>query len=405
MQEHILIGRIAGLVIFRVPEFGTRASFTIEGAGRYPVVCAVEGDVAREFIARYCEGDEVGVRGIYEPRPSTAAANTPWVARFRVQAVVKEVRLAAWGVSQISELREAPAGTPLESDRPPTTAVLTVARTTSRKFMRDWSVGQIPRLRRVARSRAADGRPGHAHGTVPPTAKQQYQIATLEGCTRVKLAQSMDPNDSREEGMRLELTLAYDEATQHPAAATPGTALGPPKEVLEGTNRAATLRRLKAVQLLALPALFFLTGGAMTEAQELLAPVLSPQPRGATSAATQGIEKLRQRPITQSPRDTASLPLIGSISAGSDIRPFLSASVPADVTRAALRRAWSVDPAIRDFIGLSENSWDFNAASGVPGFGSLTAEDARRLLARVMDEKESLHVARPLPRSPRRQGR
>jgi len=59
------------------------------------------------------------------------------------------------------------------------------------------------------------------------------------------------------------------------------------------------------------------------------------------------------------------------------------------LTRAALRRAWSVDPAIRDFVGLSENSWDFNALGGVPGFGSLTAEDARRLLARVVGEKEA----------------
>jgi hypothetical protein len=87
MQGHFFTGRIAGLVIFRVPEFGTRASFTIEEAGRCPIVCAVEGDVAREFIARYCEGDTIAVRGIYEPRPSTAAANTPWVARFRVREV------------------------------------------------------------------------------------------------------------------------------------------------------------------------------------------------------------------------------------------------------------------------------------------------------------------------------
>jgi len=91
------------------------------------------------------------------------------------------------------------------------------------------------------------------------------------------------------------------------------------------------------------------------------------------------------------------LPPIESISAGSDIRPFLSTGVPADLTRAALRRAWSTDPMIRDFIGLSDNSWDFNAASGVPGFGSLTAEDARRLLARVMEEGESLHAAAAAP--------
>jgi hypothetical protein len=98
---------------------------------------------------------------------------------------------------------------------------------------------------------------------------------------------------------------------------------------------------------------------------------------------------------TQSLFDPASLPPIESIGAGSDIRPFLTVGVPADLTRAALRRAWSADPAIREFIGLSENSWDFSAVGGVPGFGSLTAEDARRLLARVPGETEALDPARP----------
>jgi hypothetical protein len=97
----------------------------------------------------------------------------------------------------------------------------------------------------------------------------------------------------------------------------------------------------------------------------------------------------------QSLFDSTSLPPIESIGAGSDIRPFLAAGVPADLTRAALRRAWSADSTIRDFIGPSENSWDFNAPGGVPGFGSLTAEDARRLLARVMGETEALDPARP----------
>jgi hypothetical protein len=116
MQEHIFTGRIVSLVIFRVPEFGTRASFTIEGTEGSPVVCAVEGDVAREFISRYCEGDKVAVRGIYEPRPATAAANTPWVARFRVRAVRvaedavlrHEAHRASAG--NVCSLRSAPSG-------------------------------------------------------------------------------------------------------------------------------------------------------------------------------------------------------------------------------------------------------------------------------------------------------
>ena len=97
MQEHTFTGRIAGLVIFRVPEFGTRARFKVEDMGRSPVTCAIEGDIAREFIARYREGDEVTVTGICEPRPSTAAANTPWVPRYRVRnvQVAQDTRLAA----------------------------------------------------------------------------------------------------------------------------------------------------------------------------------------------------------------------------------------------------------------------------------------------------------------------
>src|SRR5205823_3339544 len=47
--------------------------------------------------------------------------------------------------------------------------------------------------------------------------------------------------------------------------------------------------------------------------------------------------------------DLASLPPIESIGAGSDIRAFLAPGVPADLARAALRSAWSADPAIRDF--------------------------------------------------------
>jgi hypothetical protein len=97
MQEHTVTGRIVRLAIFAVPEFGTRASFTLGETGRLPVVCAAEGNVARKFIGHYSEGDKVEVKGVYEPRPSTAAANSPWVARFRVRdvCILEEVRLAA----------------------------------------------------------------------------------------------------------------------------------------------------------------------------------------------------------------------------------------------------------------------------------------------------------------------
>jgi hypothetical protein len=83
--------------------------------------------------------------------------------------------------------------------------------------------------------------------------------------------------------------------------------------------------------------------------------------------------------------DPASLPPIESITAESDIRAFLKPGVPAELARAALRRAWSADPAIRDFIGLVENPWDFNDPQGVPGFGPLpVGENIAQMLAQAI---------------------
>jgi uncharacterized protein DUF3306 len=58
--------------------------------------------------------------------------------------------------------------------------------------------------------------------------------------------------------------------------------------------------------------------------------------------------------------------------------------VPAELTRAALRRAWAADPQIRDFIGIAENQWDFTAPDGLYGFGQLGVEEARRLAAAIL---------------------
>ena len=82
--------------------------------------------------------------------------------------------------------------------------------------------------------------------------------------------------------------------------------------------------------------------------------------------------------------DLASLPSIESITADTDIRAFLQPGVPPELTRAALRRAWSSDPAIRDFIGLVENGWDFNDPTAMPGFGPIDASEVAELLAQVI---------------------
>ncbi len=55
---------------------------------------------------------------------------------------------------------------------------------------------------------------------------------------------------------------------------------------------------------------------------------------------------------------------------------------PADAT--AVMRALLADHAIGVSPGLAENSYDFNAPSGVPGFGPMESPDRR--LARVLRE-------------------
>ena len=114
-------------------------------------------------------------------------------------------------------------------------------------------------------------------------------------------------------------------------------------------------------------------------------------------------------PAGDRPVDLADLPPIDSIGAGSDIRDFLRSGVPAELTKAALRRAWTSDPAIRDFIGIAENQWDFTDPQSIPGFGPLQAhEDVAPLLRQALGQglpppspsEPALTPAAPDPRAP-----
>lgn len=89
------------------------------------------------------------------------------------------------------------------------------------------------------------------------------------------------------------------------------------------------------------------------------------------------------------PFDLAKLPPIESIDAATDIRAFLAPGVPVELTRAALRRAWTSDPAIRDFVGMAENQWDFTKPETVPGFGSLPfSEEVRAMLSQLFGDSQ-----------------
>jgi hypothetical protein len=111
-----------------------------------------------------------------------------------------------------------------------------------------------------------------------------------------------------------------------------------------------------------------------------------PGPAEADQAAVPPPEPTKQQAAEpeQPDFDLSSLPSLDEIGPDTKIDVFLQKGVPADLSRAALRRAWVSDPAIRDFVGLSENSWDFNATHGVPGFGPLEmTDDLRRMVANM----------------------
>ncbi len=84
--------------------------------------------------------------------------------------------------------------------------------------------------------------------------------------------------------------------------------------------------------------------------------------------------------------ELSNLPPIESIDAATDITAFLRKGIPQELSRTALRRAWSADPAIRDFVGLAENAWDFNDPNAMAGFGPLncSAEQVDALVRRVV---------------------
>jgi len=96
--------------------------------------------------------------------------------------------------------------------------------------------------------------------------------------------------------------------------------------------------------------------------------------------------------VPETPFDPDNLPSIESIAADTDIIAFLRAGVPAELTQAALRRAWTSDPAIRDFIGIAENQWDFNDPNAIAGFGPMSATESSVDMLAQLSSRLERHV-------------
>ena len=123
-----------------------------------------------------------------------------------------------------------------------------------------------------------------------------------------------------------------------------------------------------------------------TDAVEAGAADPSPRPPEPPGIVAPPPTPAADPPPGDHPVDLAALPALDSITAGSDIAAFLRSGVPAELTKAALRRAWTSDPAIRDFIGIAENQWDFTDPGAIPGFGSLESGEAAALLRQALGQ-------------------
>lgn len=87
-----------------------------------------------------------------------------------------------------------------------------------------------------------------------------------------------------------------------------------------------------------------------------------------------------QEPPLEIPPDARTIPL-------EDITAWLGKRVPDGWREAALRRVWSADTAIRDFVGPADYAWDWNTPGGAPGWGPIgAADDLVRALARAIGE-------------------
>jgi hypothetical protein len=104
------------------------------------------------------------------------------------------------------------------------------------------------------------------------------------------------------------------------------------------------------------------------------------RPGTEEKSQTAGIGKPREPAL-----DPSELPKIEDLTVDSDFTQFMDARVPSGLRQAALRRAWTLDPRIRDFIEVAEFQYNWNVPGGAPGYGPLPeGTNVASLLAQVI---------------------
>ena len=105
--------------------------------------------------------------------------------------------------------------------------------------------------------------------------------------------------------------------------------------------------------------------------------------------------------FTKEEFDVSTLPSLESLDAASDYAAFMKQGVPKALRLAALRKAWTTDPAITGYKTLADYDWDCNA----PGYGRLLSiDDPKKMVEAMfrhlrMPEEEKL-IEKPIEEKP-----
>lgn len=123
-----------------------------------------------------------------------------------------------------------------------------------------------------------------------------------------------------------------------------------------------------------------------------------PAARAEAGAPEEPVAAAEEEP-TLSAEEIEALPKLDELTPDSDLSAFLRKGVPEGMRNAALRRMWSLDPAIRDFVGEARDyAWDWNTPGGVPGSGELLpGQDVRAMVRQVFGESEPERDAQAEP--------
>jgi hypothetical protein len=131
------------------------------------------------------------------------------------------------------------------------------------------------------------------------------------------------------------------------------------------------------------------------------AGIAVPEPQPAEPLPAQ--DQPAAAPEPEEPLDLSTLPKLEDLTPDSDITVFLRKGVPVSLRNAALRRIWSLDPAIRDYVGPVDYGWDWNTAGGVPDYVAELGEtpEIRELVARMLSPSPARSEAeRPAEQPP-----